>query len=161
MRVRIDTSGNLLIDPDTATTSSKYVTLYLIAAAILAGETVSYKTGSPITDVAYDPDTHVLTWEEQGQSGTQSVTLDNNQVINLLGLIKTQHDSSLDSAAILQRIGDGVVELKAAIEAIELPNNEGPDLGPLTALCTATHSLVTSVADTVMTPKARPSVKES
>lgn len=87
MQFRIDGSGNTIVSPDTATTSAKFVALYLVTALEAGGTNIEYHPDSVISNVTYDYTTHELSWFEQGQQGRQSVTIDNESLRAALGLI--------------------------------------------------------------------------
>lgn len=87
MQFRIDGSGNTIVAPDTATTSAKFVALYLVTALQAGGTQIEYHPDSVIKDVSYNFSTHELSWLEDGQTGRQTVTIDNDSLRAALGLI--------------------------------------------------------------------------
>lgn len=118
IQYRLDTSGNLLISPDTATTSAKHVALTLLACASLVGHTVEGVNDSPITGVAYDSVTHTLSWQEQGQTGTQSVTINNPTLVGLLSSILTDHQAATSTEAITTAVVEAIPTADEIAEAV-------------------------------------------
>lgn len=101
MQFRIDGSGNTIVSPDTATTSAKFVALYLVTALEAGGMQIEYHPDSVISNVTYNFVTHELSWHEQGRTGRQTVTIDNEALRAALGLIHehAQAPTAADVAA--------------------------------------------------------------
>lgn len=75
MNIRIDTSGNLLIGLDSASTTAKQFLLFLLSQ-LQANPTsaLEYDDQSAIKDIIYDEATHELSWTENGSTQTYSMT---------------------------------------------------------------------------------------
>lgn len=156
MQFRIDGSGNTIVAPDTATTSAKFLALYLVTALQAGGTQVEYHPDSVIKDVSYNFTTHELSWSEQGQTGRQTVTIDNDSLRAALGLIHEHAQtptvseiaaavtSSLDlsNLATLQSVSD-------ARDAVIAAMPTQVDISQLATADQVTH--VSSIVETIAT----------
>lgn len=75
MNIRIDTSGNLIIGSDSASTTAKQFLLFLLSQLQLnPASSFTYDENSNVKNIAYDADTHQLTWDENGSGQSYSMT---------------------------------------------------------------------------------------
>jgi hypothetical protein len=160
MQFRIDGSGNTIVAPDTATTSAKFVALYLVTALEAGGTQIEYHPDSVISDIAYDFATHELSWLERGQQGRQTVTIENESLRAALGLIHehaqaptasdiaTAVASSIDlsNIATLQSVADArdavIAALPPSVDTSTLATAE-----QLTQVTSAVESVASSVVN--------------
>lgn len=90
MNIRIDSSGNLLVGTDSASTTAKQFLLFLLSQLHEnPASTFNYDDHSDIKDVAYDSDTHTLTWLEGGNQQSYSMTTSDlqNYTTTCIGVI--------------------------------------------------------------------------
>lgn len=79
-KFRIDASGNILVNNDTASTTAKYLLLYIVAMAHAdSNVTVSYDENTVCSNVSFNRTTGVLSWDEGGQ--TQTYSFDNTNAL--------------------------------------------------------------------------------
>lgn len=75
-KFRIDASGNILVGSDTASTTAKYLLLYIVAMAQADSNVdVTYDENTVCSNVSFNRATGVLSWTENGQ--TQTYSFDN------------------------------------------------------------------------------------
>lgn len=82
---RIDTNGNCLVSPDTASTEAKYFLMTVIHFMTLAGVEVVYHNDSNIKQIRYDRNTGTVSWL---QDGVQSnVVLQNQTLVSAIASV--------------------------------------------------------------------------
>lgn len=77
MQIKLDAQGNINIGDDTSTTSAKHLAIYLVALTNATGS-LTYAPESSISNAAYDPESTLLTWTENGAD--QSYTMNNHDL---------------------------------------------------------------------------------
>lgn len=159
MQFRIDGSGNTIVSPDTATTSAKFVALYLVTALQAGGTQIEYHPDSVIRNVSYNFATHELSWDEQGHTGRQTVTIDNEALRAALGLIHehAQVPTAADIATAITSSLDlsNLATLQSVVDARDAIISAMPQQVDISGLATAeqlsdvTSAISTAAASTV------------
>lgn len=78
----IGSNGAIMFGSDSASTDATHFTKIIVALAAAMGVEVTPRSDSPVSNVAYNRNTHELTWLDNGQS--QSVTIQHAKLTEFL-----------------------------------------------------------------------------
>jgi len=114
MVLNIDSSGNIRVGADTATTSAKHFAIYLAALTGHVSE-VSYDENSSIKNASYDSETGVLSWLESGAEQTYSM---NTPDLDVFIKSSFEYEGSGDIQQVLSKIDDAKTALISEINGV-------------------------------------------
>lgn len=123
-KFRIDASGNILVGDDTASTTAKYLLLYIVAMAHADSNiTVTYDENTVCSNVSFNRATGVLAWDEDGQ--TQTYSFDNTSALQAFleqihGDVETGSSDQGISIADLHDVRDAIIAHVDAQPAVDI-----------------------------------------
>lgn len=120
-KFRIDSSGNLIVGGDTASTTPFYLTLYLVSLFTDMGLGVEYDNESYIKGVRYDSSSNRLSWTQDGQEGSYTMTTTSLQ--DLLATATNSASSELTEAVVKRIVGESADRVLAFLSVMHNGEN--------------------------------------